>query len=1194
MLRLAVAWLGGVWISGSAWSSPLDQWTVAGASLTTRDLFAVAGGGDRIVVVGAGGIIASSTNFSAWKMTERVSTLFGVAYGNGKFFAVGQNGAGFVSSDGQSWTPISSAVTSVHANDVAYANGAFTIVGNSGAVASTTGETFWSWFNSGTTEALRAVVHARGDFVAVGNQGVVLTSRDGFAWVDRTPLIFENMQGIAYGSGVFVAVGDFGGALTSQDGRHWTVLDAAIQDSLLAITYGGGSFVAVGRLGTLWTSSDGFQWTHRNSGTQADLFGIAYHKSRFVAVGNAGTILQSGILPLVTQAVEGSGVLESSSTQAPRLRFTREGSTETALTLNLAIAGTAINGVDYSAIGTTVVIPAGQSSTSITVAPIADDLPEGVETVEVTLLEAEAYGIEPPTIAVVSIADMMVTLETVDGQADESGLEPGLFRILRIGRADEALAIQYGIGGTATPGVDYEGLSGTATIPSDEHSVLIPITPRDDDESEGSETILITLRPGARYLMGVPKQGTVTLRDDESRPEIDWNVWQWRHPNPAGVSFDKAVFGNNRFAALTRSGGLFSPLTRSGRFFPRPSREGAVFTSLDGRDWITGNPGAGFFLYDLAWAHGRFVISAAGGITLTSTDGREWVPHRVQPSARNLIQLYSANELLLGFDDYGNVVTSLDGVLWTEGPASMASYLSGLAFGNSRYVAVGQNGGGAGSIWTSADGGQWSAVTNFLERQLYSVAFGNGMFLATASSGLVLTSVDGQAWTAVHDAPDLPLLTALTYGAGRFAASAYNEVWTTTDGAAWVEGSFEESVWLTSLSYGNDTFLAVGGGTINAHVITSTDGMSWTPQHHGTLAGLRGIAFDGQTLVAAGDQVILSSSNGVDWVERVNDPSIYLRGLTYGNNLFVAVGSQILTSVDGIQWSQYLVEGPSLSSVIWGQDRFVAVGDNGAVMTSPDGMNWTAQEPLSSGSLSGLTWGNGLYVAVTASWPAEVFTSSDGEQWHAQSQISQTPLHEVTYARGTFLAGGGSTGSICCGDDPTIFASADGSNWVPRASSGIIHGITTSTDGTFVAVGGGSERWGHGEVIMYRNLVTSPDSVHWTPHSPSTPSWLNKVIWAYGKFFAVGENGAIMESRTLPSTPKPRFATGGITLLPEGGIRLLLEAPEQSSVILESSANLQSWSFVDSAECLTGTVQFDDLEGTQAGIRFYRARAATP
>src|ERR1051326_5339120 len=76
------------------------------------------------------------------------------------------------------------------------------------------------------------------------------------------------------------------------------------------------------------------------------------------------------------------------------------------VTVNYGISGTASNGADYSLIGTSVVIPAGASSATVTITPIDDALNEGDETVTLTLASG-SYNIAdaPNNTATVTIQD---------------------------------------------------------------------------------------------------------------------------------------------------------------------------------------------------------------------------------------------------------------------------------------------------------------------------------------------------------------------------------------------------------------------------------------------------------------------------------------------------------------------------------------------------------------------------------------------------------------------------------------------------------------------------------------------------------------------------------------------------------------------------------------------------------------------
>lgn len=84
--------------------------------------------------------------------------------------------------------------------------------------------------------------------------------------------------------------------------------------------------------------------------------------------------------------------------------FTRSGNTGSALTVNYSLAGTAGNGTDYNSLGTTLTIPAGAASATVTVAPKSSASLVGSETVVVALSTNATYTAGPVATATVTIA----------------------------------------------------------------------------------------------------------------------------------------------------------------------------------------------------------------------------------------------------------------------------------------------------------------------------------------------------------------------------------------------------------------------------------------------------------------------------------------------------------------------------------------------------------------------------------------------------------------------------------------------------------------------------------------------------------------------------------------------------------------------------------------------------------------------
>ena len=85
------------------------------------------------------------------------------------------------SPDGETWT-VRSSGTDVPLNAMAYGKGKYAAVGAYGTII--TSPAFWNWtkVRSGSQSWLGAIVHARKKFVAVGSDGTILASSDGANW----------------------------------------------------------------------------------------------------------------------------------------------------------------------------------------------------------------------------------------------------------------------------------------------------------------------------------------------------------------------------------------------------------------------------------------------------------------------------------------------------------------------------------------------------------------------------------------------------------------------------------------------------------------------------------------------------------------------------------------------------------------------------------------------------------------------------------------------------------------------------------------------------------------------------------------------------------------------------------------------------------------------------------------------------
>ncbi|MBC7969514.1 MAG: fibro-slime domain-containing protein [Verrucomicrobia bacterium] len=188
----------------------------------------------------------------------------------------------------------------------------------------------------------------------------------------------------------------------------------------------------------------------------------------------------------------------------------------TDLTVKYSVAGTATEGADYQPLTQSVLIPAGQTIAKILVTPIADQLPEGAETVIVTLIGGNGYQTGTPSSATVTILDNpppFAAIAATDPQARESGLDPGQFTITLDKAAIAAVTIGYTVAGSATEGADYQPIGRSVLIPKGQTSAIIPVNPIADQFIEGDETVVVTLQPGSGYQLSPNISATVTIID---------------------------------------------------------------------------------------------------------------------------------------------------------------------------------------------------------------------------------------------------------------------------------------------------------------------------------------------------------------------------------------------------------------------------------------------------------------------------------------------------------------------------------------------------------------------------------------------------------------------------------------------------------------------------------------------------------
>lgn len=277
-----------------------------------------------------------------------------------------------------------------------------------------------------------------------------------------------------------------------------------------------------------------------------------------------------------------------------------------------------------------------------------------------------------------------------------------------------------------------------------------------------------------------------------------------------------------------------------------------------------------------------------------------------------------------------------------------------------------------------------------------AIVYANGLFVAVGPSGKILSSTNGANWTIQNSGVSLDLR-GIAYGtpllgSPMFVAVGDNGcILTSPNGISWTRSpATTNNMRLNSVAFGNGRFIAVASRTFSdaSNVLLSFDGVNWDGKSfapafadpssycYGTPYVLRSIGFGNGTFVAVGDicSSIWTSTSGSTWSNRGNANQEYFSGVAYGNGMFMAVGAEgpIMTSTNGIQWDRRIQN----TNEIQGDINFIGYGvgfGNGtfviareprtSVLTTTNGVLWKSRTAPVEG-VTTFAFGGGTFVGV--------------------------------------------------------------------------------------------------------------------------------------------------------------------------------------------------------------------------------------
>lgn len=239
--------------------------------------------------------------------------------------------------------------------------------------------------------------------------------------------------------------------------------------------------------------------------------------------GATGTILNDDV-PSVTVSVSPAAVAEDG---APNLiyTFTLNQAAFSTTSINYTIGGTAANGTDYATIASPLVIPAGNTTGTVTVNPTADTTIEADETVTLTLAAGTGYTVGVPNSATGTILNddlPNLTINDVTVNEGNAGTTNFTFTVSLSAPAGPG-GVTFNIAtanGSATAGVDYVAQSLTGqTIPAGSSTYTFTVQVNGDTANEPTETFFVNVTSVINAVV-VDGQGVGTITNDDPLPSM--------------------------------------------------------------------------------------------------------------------------------------------------------------------------------------------------------------------------------------------------------------------------------------------------------------------------------------------------------------------------------------------------------------------------------------------------------------------------------------------------------------------------------------------------------------------------------------------------------------------------------------------------------------------------------------------------
>lgn len=575
-------------------------------------------------------------------------------------------------------------------------------------------------------------------------------------------------------------------AVGGKPGLHWTTVHP-FTPPWTSVGYANGNFVAVGRQGAMGVSADGLHWTWHFTSADLSWAALVHAPSGWVALSNDGYIAKSpdgAQWTISTSRLPGADATTWVSSMAYGDGRYVVGGYSGSWTSTDAVTWTNASDVMNSlSFGAGEFIGLGAASELVA----GTDGFNWTQTFFNSGAETTAYANGQ---FAARLGSYMIT--SVDGQTWTTPVATG-----------------YSDSPLLSTGAEFLQYAGTNTIFQDGQQFDVNYLATSTDGLTWAHHDEALIGPAAGAARG-PSQVVVVSNDGSIG---------------SGPDFDHLQ------QAVASSGSFLSAVDYvHGKYFVL-SDGGQLMSSTDGQAWSQVSLAAvaamrqPYGFHGLALAHDASGRMVALGLTMDngaafyeafySADGSTW-HQTTTPSTMTTSIVVNDGSRFLALSDH-EVYASADGSAWALAsaiPLQSGQWVNGAAYGNGRYVVVGQGG----LVASSADAVNWSVAGTLhlpgdasTALDLWRVVFTGSRFVAVGIQGVVATSADGVTWSAAPSATGSDLRGIAVSPQGELVAVGLLGVAETSmDGVHWTVRSTPNTAPMWGVVYGNNAFLSVG------------------------------------------------------------------------------------------------------------------------------------------------------------------------------------------------------------------------------------------------------------------------------------------------------------------------------------------------------------------------------------------------